>query len=288
LPTTFERVKAALDILVPRAAKLVGGSADELIGKHCRALRLAYQGRLLLQGREPVDYSRPTTQLAYLYRTVPAHADWVCQALATAPHAVQKLLATGHVKVACVGGGPGSDMLGIVKYAEDFGYPKTSFEFVVLDREIGWNTPRGILAHLLGPKVSQIHQHLDLTEAGNWTPNWDFQDADIFTFIFSLSEVWCYNASGAVTEFLKRVVRHAKPGALFIYVDNGGNNFPQIIDQQVGGLPRLKLIGSRDNPQMRLRTSERRDTLEVPYKTRFQNEWVKMGGDVSIRVWQKT
>lgn len=288
MATTFERVKAALDLLVPRAAQLVTGSVDELIGKHCRDLRLAYQGRLLQQGREPVNYSRPTTQLAYLYRTVPAHADWLVQALATAPLAIEKVLATGNVKVACIGGGPGTDVLGIVKYAEDFGYPKTSFQFDVLDREIGWNTPRGILTHQLGTKVSQRHQHLDLTEAGNWTSSWDFQDADIFTFIFSLSEVWCYNASGAVTDFLRRVVRHAKAGALFIYVDNGGENFPQIIDEQVGKLPRLKLVGSRDNSQMRMRTSERRDSLEAPYMARFQGERVKMGGDVSMRVWQKT
>lgn len=273
---------------MPRAAQLVTGSVDELIGKHCRDLRLAYQGRLLQAGREPVDYSRPTSQLAYLYRTVPAHADWVCQALSSASVAVQQRLASGSVKVACIGGGPGTDMLGIVKYAEDAGYPETSFEFLVLDREIGWNTPRGILAHLLGSKVSQSHQHLDLTEAGNWTQGWDFVDADLFTFIFSLSEVWCYNASGAVTEFLKHVVRRSKAGALFVYVDNGGENFPQIIDQQVGTLPRLRLIASRDNPQMRMRTTERRDMLEEPYMTRFQNERVKMGGNVSIRVWQKT
>lgn len=201
---------------------------------------------------------------------------------------MKKLLATGHVRVACIGGGPGTDMLGVAKYAEDLGYPHTLLEFVILDREVGWNTPRGVLAHGIGKKVTQAHQHLDLTEAGNWTPNWDFHDADLFTFIFSLSEVWCYNASGAVTEFLRQVVRRAKAGALFLYVDNGGENFPQIIDQQFGGFPRLKLIGSRENPQMRLRGSERRDTLEGPYQARFQEERVKMGGNVSIRLWQKT
>lgn len=179
-------------------------------------------------------------------------------------------------------------MLGVVKYAEDEGYPDVAFEFAVLDRERGWNTPRGILAHVIGRRVTQTHQYLDLTETGNWTENWDFADADLFTFIFSLSEVWCYNASGAVTDFLKQLVRHAKAGALFVYVDNGGENFPQIIDQEVGTLPRLKLIGSRDNSRMRLRISERRDTLEGPYKARFGGEWVKMGGDVSVRVWQKT
>ena len=115
MPTTFERVKTALDLLVPRAATLVTGSIDVMIGKHCRDLRLAYRGRLLEEGREPVDYSRPTTQLAYLYRTVPAHADRVRQALGSVSLRLESLLRSGNLKVACVGGGPGTDILGVAK-----------------------------------------------------------------------------------------------------------------------------------------------------------------------------
>lgn len=288
MPTNFERVKTALDELVPRAARLVRGSVEELIGKRCGELRRAYRGRLLEEGREPVDYSRPTTQLAYLYRSLPAHANWVYQALETVPTTLSRLLGRGELKVACIGGGPGADMLGVAKYAEDHSRATVPLEFIILDREIGWRTPRNAVAKTLRRNVTQIHQHLDLTEAGHWTPNWDFSDADLFTFSFCLSEVWCYNASGVVTDFLRQLVRRAKRGALFLYVDNGGENFTELIEEEFGTLPRLERIGSRDNEQMRLSYSERRDVLEDAYMSRFQNERVKMGGNVSIRVWQKT
>lgn len=287
MATIFERVKSALDLLVPRAAKLVSGSVDALIARHCRDLRLAYSGRLLQQGREPVDYSRPTTQLAYLYRTVPSHADWVRQALATIPHTMEQLLKTGSVKIACVGGGPGTDMLGLAKYAEEVGFGQTSLSFVILDRERGWNTPRRVLASVIGPHIAETFQHLDLTDRDNWVDAWTFADADLFTFSFSLSEVWCYNASGAVTEFLRQLVRKAKRGAIFAYVDNGGDNFTAVIETEFGTSQRIELVGSKDNEKMRMSFSEQRDTLENSYMTRFGGERVKMGGNVSIRVWQK-
>lgn len=287
MATTFERVKSALDVLVPRAATLVNGSVEPIIARHCRDLRLAYNGRLLQQGREPVDYSRPTTQLAYLYRTVPAHADWMRQALATIPDAMNGILRTGKMSVACVGGGPGTDMLGLAKFAEEAGFHRANLSFVVLDRERGWNTPRGSLATVIGPQVTETFQHLDLTDRDKWVDDWSFADADLFTFSFSLSEVWCYNASGAVTEFLRQLVRRAKRGAIFVYVDNGGDTFTSVIEAEFGTLQRLELIGSKDNERMRMSFSEQRDVLENAYLAKFAGERVKMGGNVSIRIWQK-
>ncbi|HEV2080437.1 MAG TPA: hypothetical protein VGR19_11155 [Allosphingosinicella sp.] len=158
-----------LDDLVPRVERLLGKSPDERIAKRCGELRRAYRGRLLDESREPVDYSKPTSQIAYVYRTLPAHADWVFEALKTVPLSVQQLLRRGSLKVACIGGGPGTDMLGGVKYAETFGYPKGGINFTVLDREAGWNTPRKSLASTFPPDVVQVYQSLDLVEADNWT-----------------------------------------------------------------------------------------------------------------------
>ena len=146
MPTNFERAKIVLDELVPRVGRLVGGSADDRIGRRCAELRRAYSGRLLDGSREPVDYTKPTAQVAYVYRTLPAHADWVFEALKTVPLTMQQMLSRGNLKVACIGGGPGSDMLGVVKFVEQSLYPRTRLNFVVLDREAGWNTPRAALA----------------------------------------------------------------------------------------------------------------------------------------------
>lgn len=287
MSTHFERVKRALDILMPRLTKLLGPSADARVGKRCGELRRAYQGRLLERGREPVDYSRPSTQVAYVYRTMPAHADWVSRALGTVPLTMQNLLNRGHLRVACIGGGPGTDILGVVRYAEDNGFEGVNCSFVVLDHEMGWNTPRRVVAETCGENVSHDHQHLDLTEVGTWTDNWEFTTADLFTFSFSLSEVWCYNTSGAVSAFLRELVKRAKSGALFVYVDNGGENFTSLVEKELGSLRQLKLVAMAENEQMRLSYSERRDVLEDAYMARFGNERVKMGGNVAIRIWQK-
>ncbi|HEV2080436.1 MAG TPA: hypothetical protein VGR19_11150 [Allosphingosinicella sp.] len=109
----------------------------------------------------------------------------------------------------------------------------------------------------------------------------------MFTFSFSLSEVWSYNASGAVTGFLNELIKKARSGALFVYVDNGGSDFTAIVERELGSNRRLKLVGCRDNSSMRMNYDERRDVVEDEYSQRFGGERVKMGGDVSIRVWQK-
>jgi hypothetical protein len=288
VPTNFERAKSMLDELVPRVDRMIGGSADERVGSRCSELRRAYQGRLLDSAREPVDYSKPTAQVAYVYRTLPAHADWVFEALKTVPMTMQQLLSRGNLKVACIGGGPGSDVLGVVKYVENSAYPRTRLNFVVLDREAGWNTPRQALMNTFaGGRVRESYQHVDLVDAGKWTSSWTFSDADIFTFSFLLSEVWCYNASGAVTGFLTELINRAKSGALFVYVDNGGNEFTPIVEREIGSNRQLNLVGSQDNERMRMNYDERRDIVESEYCNRFKGERVKMGGNVSIRVWQK-
>lgn len=288
ITTNFERVKNALDRLLPRVVVKNPETLDVRIGKRCARLRRSYSGNLLAADREPIDYSRPVTQLAYIYRSLPAHAEWVFKALMRAPRTVGAVFNRSEVKIACIGGGPGSDILGIVKFAESQGFGKRQLSFTVLDRERGWNVARNdLVAAIASMPITQRYQHLDLAERGSWTDEWGFVSSDILTFSFSLSEVWSYNDAGSVSEFLDRVISNARKGALFVYVDNGGDNFSPLVDAEFSDRDDIKCLASVDDDEMRLGADEQRAVLEDAYMKRFGGERTKMGGNVAMRVWAK-
>jgi hypothetical protein len=287
LATCFERARAVLDALMERASAFVTGNLDERIARRCRELRLAYDNRLLDEAREPVDYHKPTTQIAYVYRSLPSHAEFLFKGLHSASRALQAACDRATVRVACIGGGPGSDMVGFVKFLETTDQADKAVDFTVLDHERSWHVPRTEVVKTFGPNVRYFHQRLDLADTqSEWVEDWAFCEADIFTFSFVLSEVWCYNGSGAITGFIREVVRRARRGAVLVYVDNGGD-CTEIADGVFDNIASLELISMLDDPTMRMGVEERRSVLEDEYSPRFNRERVKMGGNVSTRVWRK-
>lgn len=289
MPTSFERAKTVIDALMPVAAGLVKtGTVEDMVKTRLASLSQAYGGRLLNGNRQPVDYSKMTTHIAYTYRCLGAHADWVFKALSLDGGAVRARLSAKTAKIAAIGGGPGSDIAGILKFAILRNLTKAKYEFVVLDREEAWERCRSELTatFLNELDISQSYQSLDLALGEPWTSDWKFLDSDIFTFSFSLSEVWSFNQEGSVSQFLDRVISKSKKGALFCYIDNGGNNFTPLIDNELGSRADLELLGSDDDERMLLSYGEQCDVLENVYRTKF-GQRPKLTGNVAMRLWKK-
>lgn len=74
---------------------------------------------------------------------------------------------------------------------------------------------------------------------------------------------------------------------MFIYVDNGGDDFTPLIEAEFDDRDDLKLIISEDDESMRMSYHEQRHILEDAYKDLFNGARTKMGGNVSTRIWQK-
>jgi hypothetical protein len=64
------------------------------------------------------DFSDPVARFAYVYSYVPAHAHWVHELLEMSNDAAAVFDAK-KVRVACIGGGPGSDLVGILKFLDE-------------------------------------------------------------------------------------------------------------------------------------------------------------------------
>ena len=78
--TNFERSKKVIKKLYPIAERAIKDKEQGVGGyvrRRLRQLSQAYGARLLSKGRGPIDYSLPTTQIAYVYRTMSSHGDWL-------------------------------------------------------------------------------------------------------------------------------------------------------------------------------------------------------------------
>lgn len=233
--TLFQLVKIALDALYEEAQDEYGEKADEEITSRFKYLTESY-GKLTNENREPVDYKDPATRFAYVYKYVAAHGDYVVQLLKIVRQKMGTVFADKTVRVSCVGGGPGSDILAVLKYLADYGSkePVTKIVFYLLDKQQAWADTWTELDDKL--EIDDIHlsshfQPLDVTDPDSWSSQKKFLDADLFTLSYFVSEVYALD-DGVVSEFWATLFAKAKSGALFIYDDNGSDTFNHYFDKQ--------------------------------------------------------
>jgi hypothetical protein len=71
MPTNYARAKQVIDSLIPIAETLVSGvPLDDMVRRRLNSLSVAYRSGMLRADRDPVDYSKLSTHIAYVYRSV--------------------------------------------------------------------------------------------------------------------------------------------------------------------------------------------------------------------------
>lgn len=289
MPTNFERARSVIEQLLPIAAGLVQGDLDTMIRRRLRSLSASYGNGLLNQDRRPVDYTRTTTHIAYFYRSLSAHGDWLSKTLRRCRDHARRALNKGRpISVACIGGGPGSDILGICKFLIQEDLTEHRVDFVVLDRERAWNRSRSLLAETFDGEldITERYQSLDVTDDDRWTDDWAFCQSDMISMNFFLSEVWSFNGNGSISRFIQRVIDLAPRGTLFTYVDNGGDNFCPLADAEFNRNDVDRIISGEDE-RLLVSGEEQADVVMTPYRERFGGQWPKLKGKVAWRVWKK-
>jgi len=287
--TIFELVKRALDDLYQEATASYGAKVDEVIGQRLAYLSQSY-GQLNEAERKPIDYRDPATRFAYVYKYVAAHGDYVVQVL---EHL--RIEAGGHIfdkeniRVTCLGGGPGSDIIAVLKYLDDYKKqePVKKVTCYLLDKEQAWADTWTELDDSLQVAVT-LHanfQPLDVTQPTSWVSQQKFLKADLFTLSYFVSEVSALDTDGSVSDFLATLFEKAQPGALFLYDDNGSDAFNSYFDaqwQKAG----LECLISQNNSKITPRYSEQASELAA-YRTKFNNHSPKIQAWLSYRVLRK-
>lgn len=234
--TIFQLVKIALDALYEEAMQAFEKGVDGVISERIKYLSKSY-GKLNDANRSPVDYKDPATRFAYVYKYVASHGDYVVQVLNALHNKLGgPIFGSESMRLSCVGGGPGSDIIGFLKYLDD----QKKVEKVkkvtcyLLDKEQAWADTWTELDDSLKTDLL-LHanfQPLDVTAPESWAQQKKFLSADLFTMSYFVSEVMALDKDGVVTRFWKTLFKEAKSGAIFMYCDNGHSDFNSYFDGQ--------------------------------------------------------
>ena len=278
--TLFELVKIALDELYAEANREYGDDTDKCILKRMQYLSSSYS-QLNNQDREPVNYSDPATRFAYVYKYVAAHGDYVVQLLQKLRSKLDEpIFQRASARVSCIGGGPGSDIIAVLKYLDECVQeePVEKLTCYLLDKEQAWADTWTELDDSLKVAISlnANFQPLDVTNPASWKSQQKFLQADIFTLIYFVSEVRSLDKKGIVSDFFTTILSEAKSGSMFLYIDNGHDDFNQYFDAQWEAAG-LKLLGGGNNERWYPRMSEQASEL-AEYKNKF-------GYDPKIQAW---
>lgn len=285
--TIFQLVKIVLDTLYAEAVEAFGDKADARIKEQMDYLSDSY-GKLTSPDRKPVDYKNPATRFAYVYKYVASHGDYVAQVLYTLRHELgEPIFGQESVRVTCIGGGPGSDLIGLLKYLDD--NPKEQVKKLtcyLLDREKAWADTWTEINASLGTEIqlNANFQPLDVTKPEDWEYQKKFLQADLFTMSYFVSEVMALDTDGVVTHFWQTIFKSAKSGALFLYDDNGHDSFNNYFDQQWKNAG-LELVVGATNEQTWPGSKEQKDALG-DYLSRF-GQMPKLKTLLSYRVLKK-
>jgi hypothetical protein len=177
----------------------------------------------LLNGGGP-DFKDPVNRFAYVYSYVPAHAHWVNELLEQSNEAAA-VFDSNKVRIACIGGGPGSDLVGILKFLDErAGVPPAIFCEIVDGCE-EWKLTWADIGFTLDLPASLntdyvIHR---VGDPGVWMHPTKFSKADLFTLNFFVSEI--AHLGDPAWDYVEKVLEKAKTGAVLLFNDNNDSRF---------------------------------------------------------------
>lgn len=224
--TIFQLVHKVLSELYEQVKVIHGAAADDKIKAAMEALSKSY-GNLTDDKMPPIDYADPTTRLAYVYSYVASHADFVRQILdLTSDVLADELFQQEKLVVSCLGGGPGSELVGMLQHLVSCSTAKVGVLTTYLcDREQAWADSWTEIGQELEAniKLYLAFQKLDVTVPSDWQKQRKFLGADLFIASYFASELWRFQAQAK--QFWEEVGANAKKGAKVLFIDNNDSRF---------------------------------------------------------------
>ena len=281
MPSSFDLVKDVLDDLYEKIVKIHDSQADQVIKN--ALISLSSQYKCLYQDtRKPVDYSDPAIRFGYVFRYVAAHSSYVRDICIEKLSIHQLLISENRVKVTCLGGGPGTELIGLIQASNRL--ERTGdLVFSLIDREDAWaDTWDNIDEELdAGFRVSTHFRTIDISQPLRLENLKAPLSADIFVMSYFLSEVYAFRE--ACSSFFEGLTKEMKPGAIIVNIDNGNQIFNSYADS-IFYDSRFNLLKSEDSKRLLPSSDEQKSSLGN-YLDRFGSP--KIEANVGYRIWSK-
>ena len=239
----FQIIKTVLDETYAQIDIKGAKAKDKAISDRLDLFTEEYKD--ILYGKD-IHYGDPVSRFAYIFRYVTSHANMVCD-LTRQSDEIRALLKKENVSVSCVGGGPGSDLVGILKFLDARKQKPKRLTCFLLDRNKTWNECWCDLGSMvdLDFRLYTNFMELDVCQKTTYAPFAKYPGADLFTFVYFVSEV--HKHMDQAKTFFGDVFSKMKPGALVLYIDNNDSRFYGWFDKMCAthGLNPLETINGR-------------------------------------------
>ena len=272
----FQLIKSVLDEAYEQISG-DGAAKDAAIKKALEKLSQDYH-KLLNKGC--LDYNDPVRRFAYMYRYTTSHANLVYDRIRHTPK-LASLFERQSLHISCVGGGPGSDFLGVLKYCLESN-KKPDIKCMLTDRDPAWGESWSDVDEKVkaAMPLSTVFNSFDVTVPEKWKTFTKHYRADLFMLIYFLSEVYAKRDDADV--YFQELFARAKPGAFVLFIDNNSSQFYGWFDQLAAAHGFNVLDKGEEVAKMP--PEEEKTDLE-PYFTKFADP--KLKANIAWRVVKK-
>lgn len=242
---TVGALSTLLESLDEAGIETHGDDWDDLISQRLGALESSY-AELRDPDREVIDYGDLVTHAAYTFMYAIGRAEFTYEVLKRVRNAVgSPLFACKKLNVASLGGGPASELAGLVKYLDDpaMGEVVTDISYTLFDKEEEWSGTAEALVDCLATKISVEINFVqadvcDSKKCGTLS----LSDFDLIILSFFISEVCALPEKNEVIKSLNHLLSTATKGAAVLYNDSDAYSFYSFFNCRIWAAKRFKQL----------------------------------------------
>lgn len=187
--------------------------------------------QLTFASRKPIDYSSPAVQAAYLYAYAMPRAYFTSEMLRRHRSAIgNPIFVDGQIEVISFGGGPASELVGLIDYLEDTGNGEsvTAISYRIFDKDGEWSAAAEevISAITCSIDVRTTYEQLDFADQTK-SATVDVSGANLIIFSYLMSELCALEDSDQIAENFRGILSKMKSGAAMLFIDSRHTQFIQ-------------------------------------------------------------
>jgi ribosomal protein RSM22 (predicted rRNA methylase) len=242
----FEEVLANLD---EQGEEDFGDDWMDLVTARQISLEASY--RILTRpDRQPIDYSEAPTQAAYVFAYGMPRAGFTYERLKQHRQSFgQPLFPSREISVASIGGGPASELVGLLAYLNDprMGEDVVSVDYKIFDLGEEWENIANLVADCVPDDIDVTisFEQLDLLDRAQ-AQQATLAGHDLVIFSYVISELCAFKNEMPVEDNIRTMLRTLDGGSFVLYLDSESFPFYSTFNSCrafVSGLRQLEDIG---------------------------------------------
>lgn len=188
-----------------------------------RAILEGAYATLYEQDRDPIAYESLSAQTTYVFAYAPARAEYTRQFLHRHKAAVGgPLFSSANIKVVSFGGGPASELVGLVRYLEeDADEIVENIEYTIYDKDGEWSEVASNIIDDLKTDIEIDAEYIETDVISRTKMNAiDLSGTDMVVFSYIMSELAKLGRNDRIAENFRSTLGNMKIGAKILFIDN--------------------------------------------------------------------